>query len=86
MDAQTGLIILAVLYFLPGITAYARGHMSAAAIVALNLLLGWTLIGWVAAMVWSLTGNTLANARWLATGERPDGIGRFVDGSWRKRR
>jgi hypothetical protein len=29
-DAQTALIILGALYFLPAISAYARGHMSAA--------------------------------------------------------
>lgn len=42
------------LYFLPGLIAYLRSHDNAVAIMALNLLLGWTLIGWVAALVWSL--------------------------------
>ena len=51
-----GLIIVAVLgYFVPVFIAYGRGHHNAGAITALNLLLGWTLIGWIAAFIWSLT-------------------------------
>jgi hypothetical protein len=30
-------------------------------ICVLNLLLGWTFLGWVAALVWSLTGDTESN-------------------------
>jgi hypothetical protein len=42
------------LYFLPTIIARSRGHRQENAIFLLNLLLGWTLIGWVAALVWSV--------------------------------
>ena len=45
------------LYFLPTIVAWRRNHKNAGAIFALNLLTGWTAIGWVAAIVWSLTAN-----------------------------
>ncbi len=41
-------------YFLPAIIAWARGHRNWLAILALNFMLGWSLIGWVAALVWSL--------------------------------
>lgn len=44
-----------VAYFLPTIIAGMRLHHQGGAIFALNLLLGWTLIGWVAAFVWSCT-------------------------------
>jgi Superinfection immunity protein len=40
-------------YFLP--TFIARKKQNFAAIFALNFLLGWTFIGWVLALVWSLT-------------------------------
>lgn len=43
------------LYFLPWIWAEKIGHPQSAAIGALNLLLGWTFIGWVVALVWALT-------------------------------
>jgi hypothetical protein len=55
------LIAVVLLYFLPTIVALSRGHLSALAIFFLNLLLGWTLIGWLAALIWSCTGNTAAN-------------------------
>ena len=58
MDAIGGLIVLVILlaiYFLPTIVASNRGHQSAGAIFFLNLLLGWTLLGWVVAFVWSFT-------------------------------
>ena len=48
-------IPLAVIYFLPSVLAILRGHQSWWAIVALNLLLGWTMIGWIGALIWSLT-------------------------------
>jgi len=60
MGAVDGLIGLAVLavavaaYFLPLIIAVMRSHPNAGALAALNLLLGWTLLGWVGALVWSL--------------------------------
>ena len=41
------------LYLLPSITAIFGGHPTAVGIVVLNLLLGWTVIGWVAAFVWA---------------------------------
>jgi Superinfection immunity protein len=49
-----GLVALG-LYGLPSLIAMARGHHQVAAIVALNLLLGWTCLGWVVAVVWALT-------------------------------
>jgi hypothetical protein len=42
-------------YFLPAFIAGMRGHQNAAAIFVLNLLLGWTFLGWVAALVWAFT-------------------------------
>ncbi len=52
------LIILPVtlaLCFLPSIIAFRRNHHNRIAILALNVLLGWTGLGWIAALVWSLT-------------------------------
>ena len=41
-------------YFLPTIIARRRRHRSPEAVFVLNLLLGWTLLGWVGALVWAL--------------------------------
>ncbi|WP_419946348.1 superinfection immunity protein [Candidatus Poriferisodalis sp.] len=54
-----GLIVLIVLvgiplYFLPSIIAFKRAHRQRVAILTLNILLGWTFLGWVGSLVWSL--------------------------------
>jgi hypothetical protein len=43
------------LYLLPTIVAVARGKRNILGIVLVNLLLGWTLIGWIIALVWACT-------------------------------
>ena len=43
-----------IIYFAPTIVAYTRGHRNTVAIAALNILLGWTFVGWVIALVWAL--------------------------------
>lgn len=58
MDVLIALIILIiflVIDFSPSIVAFARHHRNAWWIFALNLLTGWTVIGWFAALAWSLT-------------------------------
>jgi hypothetical protein len=50
--------ILLFMYFLPALVAWKRSHRNASAIGVLNLLLGWTMIGWVGSMVWAFTSNT----------------------------
>lgn len=49
------LVLLLVGHFLPSIIALARGHHNGFAIFLTNLLLGWTVIGWVIALIWSTT-------------------------------
>jgi hypothetical protein len=51
------LIILFLLYFLPSIIALLRKKDNTVGIIVLNLLLGWTFIGWMGAFVWALTAN-----------------------------
>jgi predicted MFS family arabinose efflux permease len=48
---------LVVVYFAPALIALNRRHRKRKAIFVLNLLLGWTLIGWIAAIAWSYTDN-----------------------------
>ncbi len=49
------LAILFVPYWLPTIIAFYRKHPSKGGIFALNLFFGWTFIGWVVCLVWSLS-------------------------------
>jgi Superinfection immunity protein len=54
---MTTIIILGIVlgvYFAPtGIAVYSE-KKNWGAILALNLLLGWTLLGWVGALIWSV--------------------------------
>lgn len=44
------LVVVAALYFLPMVIAIQRNHHQAAAIVVINIFLGWTFLGWVVAL------------------------------------
>lgn len=51
------LFVLAALYFIPSIVAFQRKKASMGAIFALNILLGWSFIGWVIALIWALKAD-----------------------------
>ena len=51
------------LYFLPTLIAAGRRKRNTLAIFALNLFLGWTMLGWVLALVWSLSVDAQPPAR-----------------------
>lgn len=51
------LLILTIMYFVPTIIAVIRGHKSVMAIAATNIILGWTVFGWIAAFIWSLANK-----------------------------
>ena len=50
------LFVLAV-YLIPTIIAFARGHASKWGIGVLNIILGWSLVFWVVALIWSLSNK-----------------------------
>lgn len=63
MNAITGLLEAAVfitvasgLYFLPWIVAARRGTLNAGAVAVVDVLLGWTLLGWVVALAMACGG------------------------------
>jgi hypothetical protein len=49
------LLFLTLLYFLPAIIG--RNEADATGIFLLNIFLGWTLIGWVAALIWAISSD-----------------------------
>ena len=58
---ETALLVL--VYFLPAIVGFYRKHHRAWAIFGVNLLLGWTVLGWIIAMVWASTRKSLSSDR-----------------------
>ena len=59
MDLNLRLVVIVLcvgppIYFLPAILAATQGHDRAHLVFWLNLLLGWTVIGWVAALAWTV--------------------------------
>lgn len=47
-------VLLITVYLLPALVAVRNKHPHGAGIFALDLLLGWTFLGWVIALVWAL--------------------------------
>ncbi len=52
-----------VMYFLPSIIALARSKRDTLAIFLLNLFLGWSVIGWIVALVWAAKNDVPAVVR-----------------------
>ncbi|MCZ6556378.1 MAG: superinfection immunity protein [SAR324 cluster bacterium] len=60
-----GIIFLvgaALIYFVPAMIAWFRQHQSFAAVLMLNALLGWTVVGWIAILLWALSGPGAAES------------------------
>src|SRR5690554_854430 len=51
------IIVILILYFVPTFIAAIKGKSISVAIFALNLILGWTFIGWLVAFIWALTND-----------------------------
>lgn len=49
------IIILIAIYLFPALIAMMRKHHNWPAILVLNLVLGWTLLGWLIALIWAAT-------------------------------
>lgn len=48
-------IMLGIIYFVPSMVA--SGKKGSNGILILNIFLGWTGIGWVAALIWAVTAE-----------------------------
>ena len=54
IEALVILAIFVLIYMSPTIIALINEKQNTPAIAVLNILLGWTLIGWVGALVWAM--------------------------------
>lgn len=66
--SATGLFLLLfvlgfAVYFLPTIIACSRNMHQCAAVFVVNLLTGWTFIGWIGCLIWSMCGGTIQQAQ-----------------------
>lgn len=62
-------LIAVGLYFTPAIIAAVRSHQSENAIGLLNFFLGWTVLGWLVALIWASSSITKTPEQkgWTAT-------------------
>jgi len=49
-----GSVVTLAVYLLPGFLAACRDHPRATTVFVLNLVAGWTVVGWIVALVWAL--------------------------------
>ena len=89
-----GVIVLVVLYFAPTIVAAVTHSRNILPVVVIDTLLGWTLIGWIAAWVLCFTGRQQQPAAGYAWptqmpglhGLSPDGMFWWDGIAWRDTR
>src|SRR4029450_1809538 len=51
------IIAFSAAYCAPAISASLRRHSQTKSIWRLNLILGWTVVGWIFALLWALTAE-----------------------------
>lgn len=71
------ILMICLLYFLPWVVAAARRHHNSAAVLALNFLLGWTVVGWIVAFVWACTATRPREVASAAPAVPPSSAARF---------
>jgi hypothetical protein len=52
------LIAIVLIYMLPTFIAFSRDHLRRHDIAVLNIIFGWTLIGWIAVFLWASLART----------------------------
>jgi hypothetical protein len=69
-DPATGAALL-LAYLMPLAIAAARKHRFTGIIGAINLVLGWTIIGWLAALFWAVNRDVREQAASMPQGVEP---------------
>lgn len=70
------IILLALfLYLLPSFVAVSNKKSNAGAITVLNLLLGWSVIFWIVALVWACTKDSKPDIVQVFNSEYTDSLG-----------
>ncbi|HEX3953112.1 MAG TPA: superinfection immunity protein [Stellaceae bacterium] len=53
------LILIVIIYMLPTLIAFARDIRPRRGVTILNIVLGWTLVGWLIAFFWASLTPTI---------------------------
>lgn len=72
------IVLIFIPYFIPTFVAYSRKKTNAGAIFALNFFLGWSLIGWVVALIWALS-NKENNPQIIINSTNPQNYNSNID-------
>jgi hypothetical protein len=51
------ILILVVVNFIPSFIAFAKDHPNRILILAINVIMGWTIVGWAALLFWATRGG-----------------------------
>ncbi len=57
IERLLGVLLAVPIYLLPTFVAQGRHHRKRKVIMLLNIFLGWTVMGWVVALLWSATAD-----------------------------
>lgn len=60
-------VVPLVLYFVPSVVAAARKAKATAPVVVINVLLGWTVLGWVVALAMAFGEKKPSSVSWALT-------------------
>jgi hypothetical protein len=66
------LFLIIATYFLPSFNAFSRKHPDRWPIFMLDLFLGWTIIGWVVSLVWSVSPITSRDMTRVPSQSQPE--------------
>lgn len=59
------LLLFVPLYLLPYFVARRRRVATRGFLLLVNILIGWTAVGWVISLIWAIFGETEAQRRYL---------------------
>lgn len=62
---------MVAVYFIPTIIATSRHKANLAPIIAVNVLLGWSVVGWIVALAWALSTQSVDT---MPVGVAPAGV------------
>jgi hypothetical protein len=80
-DPTIGFLLIAIIlaaYFMPWLIGLNRGVNSVIVLFLVNLLLGWTIIGWIVCMIWAVSGQTRAQDEYYRRMVSPQDRSRFI--------